>query len=108
MKRTEIKRKTPMKPGPPPKRTPLRPTPREEPSDLRDSKREVKSRSGGVCEAKGPTCSSKPTHVHHIKGRGFKGCHDPSLLLHVCRQCHEFIHAHPTISYRAGWMQRRT
>lgn len=101
MKRSELKR------GGPLKRTPLRNNYKPEPSELRDGKAAARERSGGICEVKGPACTTKATHVHHVRGRGFKGCHDPALLLNLCSPCHDFVHSHPTISYREGWMQRR-
>ena len=82
-------------------KTPVkRQTYKPDPPELRDAKKAVRARSGGYCEARiEGVCEIQATNVHHIAGRGFDGCHDPALLLHVCGQgnvsgCHGYIEAH--------------
>lgn len=80
-----------------------------DPPELRDAKKIVEARSGGYCEARiEGVCEIQATNVHHIAGRGFDGCHDPALLLHVCGQgnvsgCHGYIEQHGGYE---GWAQR--
>lgn len=80
---------------------PSRPKVKQDPPELVEAKKVVKWRSGGNCEARiVGVCLGRATNVHHLAGRGFDGCHDPALLLHVCGQgnvsgCHGFIETHP-------------
>ena len=78
-----------------------RPKPKQDPPELIEAKKAVKWRSGGNCEARiVGVCEGRATEVHHRAGRGFDGCHDPALLLHVCGRgnvsgCHGYIETHP-------------
>lgn len=45
-------------------------------------------------------------YPHHRKGRGKLLC-DVAFFLPVCETCHTFIHAHPALSYKRGWMVKR-
>lgn len=67
----------------------------------------VKARSGGLCEAsvRAGVCTIYATRIHHARGRL---THNPECLLHLCDQCHVWIHAHPAVSYERGWMMQRT
>lgn len=79
-----------------------RPKPKQDPPELTEAKRVVKWRSGGNCEARiVGVCEGRATEVHHRAGRGFDGCHDPALLLHVCGRgnvsgCHGYIEQNGT------------
>lgn len=112
-RRTPLRRDTPgakkfaAQRAPLARKSPRAPKRRVDPQ-LEAARAQVRVRSGGWCEARTPVCTGRAAHVHHIAGRGFVGCHDPKLLLHVCRACHDRIHSFPTESYRHGWMQRRT
>jgi hypothetical protein len=70
----------------------------------------VRARSGGWCEA---YCSSECDMVgcdaHEIRPRAQGGdCTNPAECLWVCRRCHDWIHAHPSLSYALGLLKRRT
>lgn len=57
----------------------------------------VERRSGGMCEARTPKCEGRAKQIHHKSGKGFEGCHEVPLLLHVCglgnaSGCHGWIH----------------
>ena len=67
----------------------------------------VGERSRGVCEAATDACTGRAAHIHHIAGRGGPRPHRLENLLHVCRPCHDYIHAHPDESYLNGWMRKR-
>lgn len=66
------------------------------PTSVRD---EVKTRSGGYCEACGLPGAE---HVHHRKLRSQGGRHEPINLLHVHEKCHRGIHSNPARSYALG------
>lgn len=82
----------------------------------------VLSRSGMRCQANTPGCPSGPhagTTVHHVLPRSHASkdtVHDLDNLLVVCcafdypdgryAGAHEWIHAHPTLSYENGWLRR--
>ena len=70
-------------------------------------------RSGGVCEiGLVSVCLGQARDVHHRVRRGAGGRHGAaraasdrlSNLLHVCRSCHEWVHANPAVSRGAGWL----
>ena len=71
------------------------------------SRAEVYNRSRGNCEAGAPVCHGIALHIHHKAGRTGPDAHSPEGLLHVCRECHEYIHAHPAESRERGWMESR-
>ena len=79
-----------------------RPKVKQDPPELTEAKKVVKWRSGGNCEARiVGVCLGRATNVHHRAGRGFDGCHDPALLLHVCGHgnvsgCHGYIEQNPS------------
>lgn len=75
-----------------------------DPPELVAGKAAVRERSGGRCEVGSEVCDGQAVHVHHKARRGFKGCHAPELLMHVCSSCHSLVHAQPERSYEAGWL----
>lgn len=75
-------------------------------SEFREARVEVRKRSLGRCEASTEACTVTAVHVHHRKLRSHGGSNDPSNLLDLCTPCHEWIHAHPAVSYERGWMVR--
>lgn len=65
---------------------------------LRLAKLTVKKRSRGLCEspyagACGVLGEHAAVHVHHLAGRGWVGCHDPSNLIHLCDAAHRWTHS---------------
>jgi hypothetical protein len=78
------------------------------PTQYGRARRWVESRAGGRCEARvDGVCESRGVHAHHIKPRSAGRDDSMGNLLWVCRACHEFIHAHPALSYERGWLRRR-
>lgn len=63
-------------------------------------RRAVQERSEGVCERCG---MKKATDLHHRDRRG-DGNHTIENAGHVCRACHNTIHANPETSRREGWI----
>lgn len=86
---------------------------RQGPQDIPDHIRAiVHNRSGGICEAQTPDCQGEARQIHHIAGRGWKGCHDSRLLLDVCGfgnvdGCHGYIHANAERAKENGWRMDR-
>lgn len=109
MKRTPLRRLTPLRGGRPLDRTtPL----------ARRSKRQAKRdqayavvrvqaliRDGGRCQRYG--CCAEATDVHHRRGRVGADLTDLELLVSLCRACHDEVHANPAWAYRVGLMLRR-
>ena len=68
----------------------------------------VERRSGGYCEAAcNGNCSRQAAPMHHRLPRSAGGPHTEANLLHLCDNCHRYIHAHPGYSYEQGWLVRR-
>lgn len=68
-----------------------------------ESARAVIRRSRGRCEAGAPGCLKVGQHLHHRRFRSAGEDHSPANLLHVCRVCHEWIHANKRRAKRLGW-----
>jgi hypothetical protein len=61
----------------------------------------VAERSRGKCEAVIPVaCTGEATDMHHRYKPGRIWV--PSNLLHLCRQCHDWIERHPDLANRWG------
>lgn len=66
----------------------------------------VLARAGWRCER----CLSLPIdHVHHRRPKGSGGTSlewvdAPANLVALCRQCHEWAHAHPREARESGWL----
>ena len=102
MKRTPLKRKTPL-------RSKGRKAERDADSIAR-FRIAVAMRSGGWCEANTPSCAPgrhEGTQAHHRLMRSQGGTHDPENGLWCCSQAHAHIHRHPAESYERGWLLRR-
>ncbi|MGE0796207.1 MAG: HNH endonuclease [Acidimicrobiia bacterium] len=69
------------------------------------SRRAVAERSGGRCEVRiRGVCTGRAVHLHHVQRRD-GGDHSPSNLLHVCRRCHDHVHAHPAWAREHGFIR---
>lgn len=66
----------------------------------------VSERANGYCEVRTDGCALRGGHAHHRKRRSHGGENVLDNLLWVCVPCHDFIHAHPALSYERGWMTR--
>lgn len=114
MKRTSLKRKTPLKSGKPLARgtSKLKRTPMKRgggsksviPNEVREI---VRCRSGGVCEATDLIhgCDHVAVHMHHILLRSLGGKHAADNLMHVCAPAHAEIHAKPALSFELGYLR---
>lgn len=114
MKRTPLKRKTPLKRQAwvPLERSALVSKPFKNKSATdpipRSVTRAVMARSGGACEARTVKgCTGIGQQRHHRKLRRF-GDHSEQNLLLVCDTCHLAIHAFPERSYGRGLLVRST
>ena len=96
MKRTELKRKTPLKAKAvslartPMKRAKSRKQKRDD-AELVRTRPLVLERSQGRCEARFVVCTGIGQHVHHRQLRRTAD-HRPVNLLHVCLACHDYGH----------------
>ena len=82
--------------------------PTSKPTGPSEATREaVRLRSRGWCEVGSLGCHMKAVHMHHRLQRSQGGGHGADNLLHVCRACHDLIHAEPQWSYERGWLLHR-
>lgn len=119
MKRTPLKRKTPMRRGPwgreSKPRKPLRRTPLAKESAKAKAKRParssciaaVRARSKGRCEIRLTGCLGVMHHTHEIKPRSAGGSTtDPANCLGACFNCHNFVHhVNPNEARRRGFLK---
>lgn len=67
----------------------------------------VQMRSRGYCESSlSPHCTGNGEHLHHRQLRSRGGKDLASNLVHICHQCHTFIHSSPGAakSKERGWL----
>ena len=71
-------------------------------SEYNQAKADVRVRSGGRCEiVAGTFCTGVAHDPHH---RFPHGSDTAVNLLDTCRPCHDWVHAHPAVSYDNGWL----
>lgn len=108
MKRTPLKRKTPLvarstlKRGKPIARQRMKRTP-PKPGFTEETKATVRRRSGNRCEARSSVCTGRAEHFHHRKLRRF-GDHRVVNCLHVCSACHDYMHLKRVMAALMGWI----
>ena len=65
----------------------------------------VIDRADGRCEVMNfPVCVGQAGPIHHRKISGRE--HSVENCVHICKPCHDWIHAHPAVSYEQGWLIR--
>lgn len=103
MKRTPLKRKTPMKRGGSTlKRTPLRKVSKKQAArnDLYGKQRKEFLAAHPQCAV----CGGQATQVHHKAGRGAR-TNDVSTFIAVCARCHDWIHfGNPAAAREQGFL----
>ena len=112
MKRTPLKRKTPLKRGNSQlKRTPLKKISKSKSATDRrskyaKSKKEYMSnrKFPDSCERCGDTVGIKNLDLHHKAGRSGDFMHDQDFFAALCRTCHNQVHEYPKESREAGWL----
>jgi hypothetical protein len=69
----------------------------------------VHERADGRCEFTDGRwrCVKAMTDPHHLAGRGGPDPHRLDNLVGLCREHHDFVHAHPAWAYEHGWMRSR-
>lgn len=120
MKRSELKRTTPLKRTQmrrtAPSRSalgknPLPPKAKSKPRRMGftdEVKAEGRRRSGNLCEVRAEGCTGRATEFHHRKLRRH-GDHTLANLLHACYGCHhDKIHNDVMKAYMMGWLVRST
>lgn len=107
MKRTPLRRKTPLKAGKPSlKRTRLNPVSKKRKNQNAEYIRVRKTYLllHPLCEL----CSkSIATDIHHKAGRWKERLTDAENFMALCRDCHEHIHKNPAWAYGNGYLLRR-
>lgn len=104
-----LRRKKPLQAKTPLKRTAFKRKPPKSQSDFDDlAKMLLLARSGGKCEVRIDGCREWGEHFHHILRRSQGGPGTADNGLHVCRNCHRWIHDHPAHSEEHGWLRRST
>jgi len=73
--------------------------------EFRRMRPKIIKRANGRCEAQiVQVCTGAGRHVHHRKLRKQGGTNGFDNLCALCTECHEWIHAHPSVSYSKGWL----
>ena len=112
MKRTPLRRKTPLQGGGRLRRTRLSSAPSKR-RRRRDRVYAVQrdlayQRALGRCEAAvADVCTGRVEQVHHLGGRVGGDPHALDNLLAVCFRCHEWIESNRAESYRLGLLRSR-
>lgn len=109
MRRTELRRRTPLRAS----QTPLKHSALHTQHAIRAKRtrddvpaavrRAVHHRSGGWCEC---GCGRPAQHIHHRRMRSQGGRHELVNLLDLSLHCHEQAHANPERSYALGLIVR--
>lgn len=107
MKRTALRRRTPLRSTRGLVRTPLTISGRRS-STWHRSRQWCFDRAHGRCEAMvSADCTGRAEHAHHLVLRSQGGADDPSNLMALCHACHAHVHANPTESYERGFLRHR-
>jgi 5-methylcytosine-specific restriction endonuclease McrA len=69
------------------------------------ARKQVILRDDGKCRR----CGRSGTDAHHRQLRGMgktsgERMYDMASLILLCRDCHSWIHLHPSESYESGWL----
>jgi hypothetical protein len=108
MKRSPLKRTTPLRAKTTLKRSGPIKTRRRKEEGLAEARKVVFSRSSGRCEARWEVCTGVAQHAHHRLRRSQGGQHTPENLLAVCARCHTAIHDNPARAFDLGHLLRST
>lgn len=106
MKRTPLKRKTPLRGKSSLKKTRLSPVSKKRKKQLADysSIRKEYLAKNPLCHC----CQKVPaTDIHHKAGRWQERLNDTALFCALCRSCHNYIHGNPEWAYANLWLIRR-
>lgn len=101
-RRVGMQRKTPLKRATSTRRRGGAPT-----DFSKTTKQAITVRSGGRCEARwDDRCVGVGQVFHHVlrRSQGGRGTVDNGA--HLCRPCHDRVHAHPADAYARGLLQR--
>ncbi len=66
----------------------------------------VRNRADGHCEIMHyqSGCNGQAEHLHHRKLRSQGEEHTVENLVHICSNCHMWLHMHPKPAYEHGWL----
>lgn len=105
MKRTELKRRTPLRASTKLRSGRLNQNPTTGNREWRKVRAWVIDRAKGRCEVRADGCTGHADHVHHVVLRAQGGADTPDNLLASCWRCHSFVHANPALSRERGWLR---
>ena len=100
MRRTPLRRTTPLRGKAAPKRTEWQRKPRKKP-DVPKATREFVLRRDGGCVLSDKTCWGG-IHIHHVLPRARGGQHDAGNLKCLCAYHHAWAHGHPNEAKALG------
>jgi hypothetical protein len=106
MKRSPLRRKTPLKGGSSLKRTKLNPVSKKRKKQLNEYhllRREFLFQNNICAMCK----DAKSTDIHHVAGRWQERLNDKNKWQPLCRGCHDYIHRNPEWAYAQGWLEKR-
>jgi len=105
VKRTPLKRKTPLARGG--RVNPVSAKRREENAERRKVVERMVQQRGPICQAQVPDiCFNLAVDAHEVLPRGRGGSiTDPKNILLVCRRCHEWIGANPREATERGLLR---
>jgi len=100
MKRSPLKRKTPLKRG-----GRLRPVSKKRAKQIKEyaKVRQEYLSLNPSCEI----CGKSGTQIHHKKGRFQERLNDKNFFMSVCSCCHQWIHNNPQVAYAKDYMVKR-
>lgn len=102
MKKTALKRKTPLKRSSKPmKRSWINPVSKKRHKELiiYGQLRDEYMMAHPRCER----CGAQSQDLHHKAGRGSR-LNDVTLFCSLCRPCHDWVHAHANQAREDGWL----
>lgn len=116
MKRSELRRTTPMRRSGPPNRKPMRRRKASRGSTAPEfgqafwqvQREALYARAGGRCELGGCSLDEHGMEAHHRRRRSQGHDHGLHNLAALCPTHHRWVHAHPAAARAKGFLVRRT
>ena len=101
MKRSPLKRKTPLKRTG--RKLRLVSRKRAKQNKLYSEIRKVYLEENPACEV----CGKQATQIHHKRGRIHDRLNDTAFFMAVCFECHHWIHHNPQIAYAKDYLVKQ-
>lgn len=105
MRRTPLRRKTPMRPpARPVKKSKNRRVPKPDAEFWQGQRAAIAARAGGRCERCGRDLNQTGLEAHHRKLRSQGGAHGVENLAALCPEDHRWCHEHPAAARLEGFI----